>query len=66
MNQNNNENHANQCNPNNDSYWQSRGEDFRPQEWEEQLDDMDDDQSSMFNQNNHSNQMNPNHPEYKK
>jgi hypothetical protein len=28
------DNHANQCNPNNDAYWQSRGEDERPSEWE--------------------------------
>lgn len=24
------DNHANQCNPNNDAYWQSRGEDEKP------------------------------------
>lgn len=29
------DNHANQCNPNNDAYWQSRGEDERPEDWEE-------------------------------
>lgn len=28
------DNHANQCNPNNDAYWQSRGEDERPSDWE--------------------------------
>lgn len=32
----NEDNHANQCNPNNDAYWQSRGEDERPDDWEEQ------------------------------
>lgn len=31
----NDDNHANQCNPNNDAYWQSRGEDERPDDWEE-------------------------------
>jgi len=31
----NDDNHANQCNPNNDAYWQSRGEDERPEDWEE-------------------------------
>lgn len=33
------DNHANQCNPNNDAYWQSRGEDERPEDWEERLED---------------------------
>lgn len=28
------DNHANQCNPNNDAYWQSRGEDERPEDWQ--------------------------------
>lgn len=28
------DNHANQCNPNNDAYWQSRGDDERPDDWE--------------------------------
>ncbi len=30
------DNHANQLNPNNDAYWQSRGGDERPEDWEEQ------------------------------
>ena len=28
------DNHANQLNPNHDSYWQSRGEDERPDDWD--------------------------------
>ena len=28
------DNHANQLNPNNDTYWQARGEDERPDDWE--------------------------------
>ncbi|WP_321417161.1 hypothetical protein [uncultured Methanomethylovorans sp.] len=28
------DNHANQCNPNNDAYWQSRGKDGRPEDGE--------------------------------
>jgi hypothetical protein len=28
-------NHADQLNPNNDTYWQSRGFDERPDDWEE-------------------------------
>ncbi len=31
------DNHANQMNPNNDAYWQSRGYDERPDDWEDQL-----------------------------
>ena len=30
------DNHANQCNPNHDAYWESRGHDERPQDWEDQ------------------------------
>lgn len=29
------DNHSDQCNPNNDAYWESRGEDGRPDDWEE-------------------------------
>jgi len=29
------DNHANQLNSNNDAYWQSRGEDERPNNWED-------------------------------
>ena len=30
-------NHANQKNPNNDAYWQARGYNERPDNWEDQL-----------------------------
>ncbi len=33
------DNHANQLNPNNDAYWEGRGEDGRPDDWEEQAKD---------------------------
>lgn len=33
--QHDNDNHSNQLNPNNDEYWHSRGEDCRPDDWEE-------------------------------
>lgn len=33
-----NDNHANQLNPNHDEYWHSRGEDERPEDWQEKLD----------------------------
>ncbi len=29
------DNHSDQLNPNNDAYWESRGEDERPDDWEE-------------------------------
>jgi hypothetical protein len=31
-----NDNHSNQCNPNNDAYWESRGYDERPEDWDEE------------------------------
>ena len=34
----NGDNHANQMNPNNDAYWQSRGWDERPNDWDERSD----------------------------
>ena len=39
------DNRANQMNPNNDAYWQSRGEDERPEDWKDRGvdDDWDDD-----------------------
>jgi hypothetical protein len=33
------DNHANQLNSNNDAYWQSRGEDDRPEDWRERADE---------------------------
>lgn len=32
-------NHSNQMNPNNDTYWDSRGYDGRPDDWEDQPED---------------------------
>ncbi len=29
------DNHSNQLNPNNDAYWESRGDDERPEDWED-------------------------------
>jgi len=31
------DNHANQMNSNNDAYWESRGDEERPDDWEEQV-----------------------------
>lgn len=36
------DNHANQMNPNNDAYWESRGYDGRPDDWEERSEQEDD------------------------
>lgn len=36
------DNRSNQMNPNNDAYWQSRGYDERPEDWEEDDDNEDD------------------------
>ncbi len=33
------DNHANQCNPNNDVYWESRGYDERPEDWDDDDDE---------------------------
>ena len=30
-------NHANQMNPNNDAYWQARGHNERPDDWEDRM-----------------------------
>ena len=62
MSKSNNDNHSNQCNPNNDAYWDSRGYDGRPDDWDDQSDDNDYSQAEL---DNHSNQLNPNHSEYK-
>ena len=35
------DNHANQMNPNNDAYWESRGWDERPDDWEERVESGD-------------------------
>ncbi|MFC2072405.1 hypothetical protein ACFLUU_06860 [Chloroflexota bacterium] len=33
------DNYANQMNPNNDAYWESRGYDERPDDWEERAEE---------------------------
>jgi hypothetical protein len=33
------DNHSNQCNPNNDAYWQSRGDDEKPDDYESKDED---------------------------
>ena len=60
------DNHANQCNPNNDAYWDSRGyEDGRPEDWEDTVHgDDDNDVPSQADLDNHANQCNPNNDAY--
>ena len=37
----NDDNRADQMNPNNDAYWESRGFDERPDDWEDRIEDED-------------------------
>jgi hypothetical protein len=37
------DNHADQLNSNNDAYWQSRGEDERPEDWQQRVEAEKDD-----------------------
>ena len=55
----NDDNRADQMNPNNDAYWESRGYDERPDDWEDR-DDGDDDGDD----DNRANQLNPNNDAY--
>lgn len=42
------DNHANQMNPNNDAYWESRGYDERPDDWEERTEEKVDEQKGSY------------------
>ena len=43
------DNHANQLNPNNDAYWTSRGEEERPDDWENHWSDFSENEAvSVF------------------
>ena len=57
----NDDNRADQMNPNNDAYWESRGYDGRPDDWEGRVDDDDDDGDN----DNRANQLNPNNDAYR-
>lgn len=35
------DNHANQCTPNNDACWESRGDDERPDDWKDRVEEED-------------------------
>ena len=56
----NDDNRADQMNPNNDAYWESRGYGERPDDWERGVDDDDD-----GDDDNRSNQLNPNNDAYR-
>ena len=70
----NNDNHANQCNPNNEAYWSSRGEEYdNPDTRTNELtydsggdESYDDtlDTKTQADLDNHSNQLNPNNDAY--
>ena len=36
------DNHSNQMNPNHDAYWEARGFDGRPDDWEDRVDEQGD------------------------
>ena len=60
------DNHANQMNPNNDAYWESRGFDKRPDDWEghAETDVADEHEPTQAELDNHANQLNPNSDVY--
>ena len=55
------DNHANQMNPNNEAYWESRGYDERPDDWEDRAEEDDSTQAEL---DNRANQLNPNNEAY--
>ena len=58
------DNHANQMNPSNDAYWESREHDDRPEDWEEQAAAEDEHEPTQAELDNHANQLNPNSDAY--
>ena len=57
----NDDNRADQMNPNNDAYWESRGYDGRPDDWEDRVAGDDDEGGD---DDNRANQLNPNNDAY--
>ncbi len=55
----NDDNRADQMNPNNDAYWESRGYDERPDDWAGRVGDDDD-----WDDDNRADQLNPNNDAY--
>ena len=53
------DNRADQMNPNNDAYWESRGYDERPDDWDDRVDSDDD-----GDDDNRADQLNPNNDAY--
>lgn len=61
----NQDNRANQLNPNNDAYWQSRGYDERPNDWQEHSAYSSESYDYSYQElNNHSSQLNDNNDAY--
>lgn len=63
----NNDNHANQCNPNNEAYWSSRNEEYdNPDTRTNELTyESDTPTKTQDDWDNHANQLNPNNDAYK-
>ena len=61
-----NDNHANQCNPNNEAYWSSRGEEYdNPDTRTNDLRyESDEGTKTQEDWDNYSNQLNPNNDAY--
>ena len=65
----NNDNHANQCNPNNEAYWSSRGEEYNNPDTRSSYDNGYDDNydegtKTQSDWDNYANQLNPNNDAY--
>lgn len=63
----NNDNHANQCNPNNEAYWSSRGEEYDNPDtrtYESDGYESDEGTKTQADWDNYSNQLNPNNDAY--
>ena len=64
----NNDNHANQCNPNNEEYWHSRGQEYDnpdTRDDEPSYDEYDDaGTKTQADWDNYANQLNPNNDTY--
>ena len=59
------DNHANQMNPNNDAYWDSRdNDDYDQDDLDNHSNQMNPNNDAYDNDDNHANQMNPNNDAY--
>lgn len=56
-----NDQRSDSMNPNNDAYWESRGYDEQPDNWEDLVANGE---VESQHDDNHANQLNPEHPEF--